>query len=172
MKLPRLITRRRVKWVGTFGSVFLLAVFVGSSWMYVTIVLNSPVVKRYLLVRQGRIEGYIVYLARAKLATEYGFDNLSGFHLSSQIVRGEHRNRLGFGPGDRLGRVLFVYPTSTHWTAIPLWLPLLLIAAPTAWLWYTDRRAKPWQCPKCRYDLRGLDGGVCPECGTPIGGGS
>ena len=48
---------------------------------------------------------------------------------------------------------------------IPLWMLLLLIAAPTAYLWYTDRRAKPWQCPKCRYDLRGLDGGVCPECG-------
>ena len=45
---------------------------------------------------------------------------------------------------------------------------ILLIAAPTACVWCTDRRAKPWQCPKCRYDLRGLDGGVCPECGTQI----
>ena len=52
---------------------------------------------------------------------------------------------------------------------IPLWIPLLLLAIPTAYLWRADRRAKPWQCPKCRYDLRGLDGGgngVCPECGT------
>ena len=49
---------------------------------------------------------------------------------------------------------------------IPLWFPLLLIAVPTAYLWYTDHRAEPWQCPKCRYDLRGLDGGVCPECGA------
>ena len=52
---------------------------------------------------------------------------------------------------------------------VPLWLPLLLIAAPTAYLWRADRRAKPWQCPKCRYDLRGLDGGVCPECGNLAG---
>ena len=61
--------------------------------------------------------------------------------------------------------------STTAWgLQIPLWLPLLLIAAPTAWLWHTDRRAKPWQCATCRYDLRGLDGGgngVCPECGTP-----
>ena len=51
---------------------------------------------------------------------------------------------------------------------IPLWLPLLLLSVPTSYLWYTDRRAKPWQCRKFRYDLRGLDGGVCPECGKPI----
>ena len=47
-------------------------------------------------------------------------------------------------------------------------LERLLIALPTVSLWYTDRRAKPWQCPKCRYDLRGLDGGVCPECGHEL----
>ena len=61
-----------------------------------------------------------------------------------------------------LGLISFIW-------AVPLWLPLLLIAAPTAYLWYTDRRAKPWQCAKCRYDLRGIEGGVCPECGVGIG---
>ena len=45
---------------------------------------------------------------------------------------------------------------------------ILLIAVPTACLWRTDRRAKPWQCPKCRYDLRGLDGGVWRECGASV----
>lgn len=26
----------------------------------------------------------------------------------------------------------------------------------------------PWQCPRCRYDLRGLDAeSPCPECGAP-----
>ncbi|MCH9058387.1 MAG: hypothetical protein IIB55_07150 [Planctomycetes bacterium] len=44
----------------------------------------------------------------------------------------------------------------------------MLLAIPTAYLWHTDRRAKPWQCAKCRYDLRGLDGGVCPECGHEL----
>ena len=65
----------------------------------------------------------------------------------------------------RLVHGTFTGMRSTH-LFVPLWLLLVLIAAPTAWLWYTDRRAKPWQCAKCRYDLRGLDGVVCPECGN------
>ena len=64
------------------------------------------------------------------------------------------------------GDVLWGHPPRRNlWVQVPLWLPLLVIALPTMWLWFTDR-AKPWQCPKCRYDLRGLDGGVCPECGA------
>ncbi len=50
---------------------------------------------------------------------------------------------------------------------IPLWVLLAIAVGLTAYLWRTDR-APSWQCPKCRYDLRGHDGGVCPECGTPI----
>ncbi len=53
---------------------------------------------------------------------------------------------------------------STH-LFVPLWIPLVLIAPPTSWLWYADSRPEPWQCPRCRYDLRGLEGEVCPECG-------
>ena len=59
-------------------------------------------------------------------------------------------------------------PGTWEQVSVPLWIPLLLLAIPTAYLWHTDRRAKPWQCPKCRYDLRGLDGGVCPECGHEL----
>ena len=51
---------------------------------------------------------------------------------------------------------------------VPLWPIVAILAIPTAYLWRTDRRAKPWQCAKCRYDLRGLDGGVCPECGDEL----
>ena len=48
---------------------------------------------------------------------------------------------------------------------IPLWMPLALVIGVQVWRGW---RYKPWQCPKCRYDLRGLDGGVCPECGEAL----
>ncbi len=58
--------------------------------------------------------------------------------------------------------------TTRRWTqrvTLPLWLPLLLIAIPTAFLWWREhRRPKPGHCP-CGYDLRGNVSGTCPECG-------
>ena len=55
--------------------------------------------------------------------------------------------------------------------SFPLWLPLLLIAAPTGWLWWRDRASR-WKdhCPnpRCRYLLTGLTSPKCPECGTEV----
>ena len=52
---------------------------------------------------------------------------------------------------------------------IPLWLPFILIALPTALLWHRDRKPKrypPGHCKTCGYDLTGNESGTCPECGT------
>ena len=54
-----------------------------------------------------------------------------------------------------------------RWTqrvTLPMWLPLVLIAIPTAFLWWRDRPPKPGHCP-CGYDLTGNVSGTCPECG-------
>lgn len=51
---------------------------------------------------------------------------------------------------------------------LPLWIPFLVLALPTGWLFYLDRRAVPGHCPKCRYDLRGNTTTVCPECGHAV----
>lgn len=53
--------------------------------------------------------------------------------------------------------------------AIPFWIPFLLVAIPTAILWWLDpRRILPGHCKGCGYDLTGNISGVCSECGTPV----
>jgi len=54
---------------------------------------------------------------------------------------------------------------SRSWT-FPLWPLTALGAGLLAWRWV--RRVPPGHCRACRYDLRGLSGGVCPECGTAV----
>jgi hypothetical protein len=50
--------------------------------------------------------------------------------------------------------------------SIPLWPALLPFAGLYARQYARARWGrKPWQCPQCGYDLRGLSTATCPECG-------
>lgn len=52
---------------------------------------------------------------------------------------------------------------------IPLWIPFLIAAIPTALLFYGYRRRPgPGCCQACAYDLTGNVSGVCPECGSLV----
>ena len=53
--------------------------------------------------------------------------------------------------------------------ALPLWMLTLVFIAPAAWLWVNRRKLRPTDCKRCGYDLRGLAGNKCPECGSPRG---
>ena len=79
--------------------------------------------------------------------------------------------------GPQLGGLGLVWPHKTSYyvsplfgldmTYVPFWLPLLITALPTAWLWHRDRRRiPPGCCPRCGYDLTGNTSGACSECGA------
>jgi hypothetical protein len=57
-------------------------------------------------------------------------------------------------------------PATLHYMIVPIWMPMMLAAAPTLWLWLSGRRSPRGLCPRCGYDRAGLGAGVaCPECG-------
>lgn len=52
---------------------------------------------------------------------------------------------------------------------VPLWIPFVALAIPTAFLWRLDRRRPaPGECPNCNYNLTGNTTRICPECGQPV----
>lgn len=172
--LPRLITRRRLKWVGLVASVCLAAVMVASYWYW----------PRYVWSRANSSTTWYVSISNCGVlvARDSGAKQGLGKPLRSWSLptRQAWKDLMLSLPGQvsYAPHAIQWLPTYTsvsqppviaQQVSVPIWMPLLLIAAPTAWLWFNDCRAKPWQCVKCRYDLRGLEGGVCPECGSGVG---
>jgi hypothetical protein len=50
---------------------------------------------------------------------------------------------------------------------VPLWMPLLLLLAPLI-VSAVRRRVRKGRCLSCGYDLRGMSGEKCPECGAAV----
>ena len=50
----------------------------------------------------------------------------------------------------------------------PGWCPILLLALPTGFLFWSDhrRRKRAGCCAQCGYSLTGNTSGACPECGA------
>ena len=158
-RLRRLVTRRRMKWAGTVLCVLVLGVFVASAWYGGGRWFREPNRVGFIGIGRGRLM-FFVYHFRPPYGRAVPFEPFRFFAYEEPSINLRFRWVMSHST------VGFESSAVTLFT--PLWLPLLLLAAPTAYLWRTDRRAKPWQCPKCRYDLRGLDGGVCPECGEAV----
>ncbi len=57
-----------------------------------------------------------------------------------------------------------------QWRIPLVYFALLLAPPPAFFAWRRWRRKPPWACRKCGYDLRGLTGDVCPECGRSMAG--
>lgn len=56
------------------------------------------------------------------------------------------------------------------WFFCPLWIPFVLMAIPTGYLFWRDRRRPSHCCQSCGYDLTANVSGTCPECGEQTGG--
>lgn len=57
-----------------------------------------------------------------------------------------------------------------YYIFIPIWMPLVVSAGTAAVGWrLRGRKPRPGQCGHCGYNLTGLTGGPCPECGRAPG---
>ncbi len=142
--------RSTIKWGGTVLTVLLLVVWVGSAWWGAGCWLEPTT---ELWVYAGRIfigwqePWSIIPVDCSWIPPERQSEPFSWWF---------ERRRYTWGGG-----------TFTI-VLIPIWALVVLVATPTVWIWYRDRRKQPSLCVKCGYDLRGADHAACPECGAAI----
>ena len=140
---PRL--RRIAKWVGLVFSVAIVALAVASGWFYIYWASSPPDERQVVSVVFQGVVGF-AYLDPGRLAEGWSL-------IHGRFWGWKWWIELDWG-------------NSTRVVVIPLWMLLLVVAAPTAWLWWLDRRRpRPGHCHKCGYDLRGNLEHGCPECG-------
>lgn len=158
--MKRVPVRRILKWAGTIASLLILIELnVGWNVEYVHKgSLGIAIWGKAIEVSQADGSGHKLRQRRSSVGPIYGV------HDPLDVV-GVNRFEPSF---DRS-----VWPQSASyingWAAlrIPLWIPLGLIALPTLWMWWLDRRPGRGMCRSCGYNLTGNTSGVCPECGTP-----
>lgn len=152
--------RRVTKWTSTFLSALILLVWILS----VPLITRSPLALIYdrppvwAVLQYGNIMSFIKQ-------HDTGVYH-QGLVLTHQNPASNWHGRLRYG---LLLPSLEHDESKNYWEGyLPLWLPFLMFAAPTAFLWYRDRRIPAGHCQACGYDLRGNVSGICPECGKQI----
>jgi len=147
--------RRILKWTGAVGCVVVLG-----SWGLSThraVGYNhcdaKEMIIRSIVVRGGQVHYFRHSYRRA-------FPGFAPPWAPQRWVMESSPFELGLAlpsdvPADTLRRV-----------RVPLWLPFLIVALPTAFLLYRDRkRIPPGHCKTCGYNLTGAKHERCPECG-------
>lgn len=122
-------------------------------------------------IERGKTEPWVIAIARSSLLIRWSAlqfaDDYGSTYPKTRNVTYRH------GPS----WCQFEWSDNTQWgiqdkqclVTLGLWIPMLVIALPTAFLfWRERRRIPPGHCERCRYSLTGNTSGVCPECGTAV----
>lgn len=136
--------RRIAKWIGVGICTVIAIVWVMSGWWH----LSYAKPGHYW----GMEYGGLFYVSFSKGA----FEPQSGSNVWRQ------------SPGWTWLPYIYELVGSSRMSLVPFWIPLLLVALPTAVLYWRDHRCRlpPGHCNKCGYDLTGNTSGRCPECGN------
>ncbi len=137
--------RRIVKWIGVGVCVLIFVVWAVSLWWYASFI--------------GDGWGMLCWSGRILFAIDDRFAG-PGWESVESIWRWSGTNW-----AHQVPRVEWDSHGSCYY--IPNWLPFLLVAAPTAFMFYRDRkRIPPGHCKTCGYNLTGAEHERCPECGV------
>lgn len=136
--------RRTSKWISTLALFVLVAAFILSLHYHVTV--RHPNTWRIeISAGAARVNWDVGPPTAATGPTQYDADT----HSTPMEWWPRAYRRIGW-PG-------FI---------LPLWLPAFAAAIAAAVMWRWDLTPRAGQCPRCRYDCRGLPAGApCPECG-------
>ena len=150
MRRRRSRARRFLKWAG-----LVLCLLIATAW---------AVSLRWSVYAHGSVVSVTLWEGQIPLLD--GWDPFWDGYQRFSLIPVQRQGCCGFTWGGRL-LVRSDTRSAVGWTA-PLWAVLVVLAIPTAFLWWRDRRPPKDHCQNCGYDLTGNVSGVCPECGNPI----
>lgn len=136
------------KWSGVTLCVVLFALWFESRWLYLLFTVGCP-------------NDWLTLCWYSGVAQVIG----PGFYTTHPQFM-----TLEFGPNDEWMWWFWDFNKRRPWgISVPGWLPFLLFALPTGFLFWSDhrRRMRAGCCEKCGYNLTGNTSGKCPECGSP-----